>query len=56
MKMDGREGDVMEVITGVLQGSPISPILFIIYISQLFGKTEQSVEDTLALSFVDDVA
>jgi hypothetical protein len=39
-KMDGREGKVMDVTTGVSQGLPVSPILFAIYISELFGKVE----------------
>jgi hypothetical protein len=56
MKMDSREGKVMEVTTGVPQGSPVSPILFVIYISELFKKIERSVEGTLAHSFVDEVA
>jgi hypothetical protein len=56
MRMDGQYGEVMAVATGVPQGSPGSPILFVIYISELFEKMEGSVEGTLPLSFVDDMA
>jgi len=58
MSMDGKEGDSMDVETGVPQGSPVSPVLFVIYLSGLFGQvgkkeTECGSED---ISFVDDVA
>jgi hypothetical protein len=56
LRMDGREGKVMDITTGVPQGSPLSPNLFVIYISELFGKVEERAEDAVALSFVDDVA
>jgi ribonuclease HI len=65
IKMDGREGEVMDVETGVPQGSPTSPILFDIYISNLFFHLEppppkrffqEKDKSITALSFVDDVA
>jgi hypothetical protein len=56
MRMDGREGKIMDVTTRVPQGSPVSPILLVIYISELFEQVEAGVENMLALSFVDDVA
>jgi len=41
MSMDGREGDIMDVETGVPQGSPVSPVVFVIYLSGLFGEVEE---------------
>ena len=42
--------------TGIPQGSLVSPILFTVYLSGLFGYVEQRVPGVKALSFVDDVA
>jgi len=41
MSMDGKEGDGMDVETGVPQGSPVLPVLFVIYPSGLFGQVEE---------------
>jgi hypothetical protein len=58
MSMDRREGDIVDVETGVPQGSPVSPVLFVIYLSGLFGEVEQEKEDCgrEGTSFVNDVA
>jgi hypothetical protein len=58
MSMDGKEGDSMDVETGVLQGSPVSPVIFVIYLSGLFGEVEKEEEEceSEGISFVDDVA
>ena len=42
--------------TGIPQGSPVSPILFTVYLSGLFGYVEERVPGIRSLSFVDDVA
>jgi len=52
--MDRRERT--EVNTGIPQGSPVSPILFAIYLSGLLGYVKDKVPGIKALSFVDDVA
>ena len=54
--LNGQEGGNHEVETGILQGSPVSPILFTVYLSGLFGYVEERVPSVKALSFVDDVA
>jgi len=58
MSMDGKEGDSMDVEMGVLQGSPVSPVLFVIYLSGLFGRVEEKENEcgSEGISFVDDVA
>jgi len=58
MSMDGREGDSMDVEMGVPQGSPVSPVLFVIYLSGLFGRVEDTEEEcgSEGIYFVDDVA
>ena len=42
--------------SGVPQGSPVSPILFIIYLSGVFDMIERSVKGIQSLSFADDIA
>jgi len=48
----------MDVETGVLEGSPVSPVRFVIYLSGLFGQVEREEEESGSegISFVDDVA
>jgi retron-type reverse transcriptase len=42
--------------SGVSQGSPISPILFNIYLSGIFEKIKEQNPEIIALLFVDDIA
>jgi hypothetical protein len=58
MSMDGKEGDSMDVETGVPQGSPVSPVLFVIYRSGLFRRVEEKEKEcgSEGISFDDDVA
>jgi len=58
MSMDGKEGNSMDVETEVPQGSPVSPVLFILYLSGLFGQVENKEKESGSegISFVDDVA
>jgi len=58
MSMDGKEGDSMDVEMGVPQGSPVSPVLFFIYLSGLFGRVEEKEKEcgSEGISFVDNVA
>lgn len=53
--IDGHNNEEKEVETGIPQGSPISPILFLIYISGVFEKVELQRPGIVLLSFVDDL-
>lgn len=52
--IDGHEGDEVEIESGVPQGSPVSPILFAIYLSGVFENVETNVNSCFATSFADD--
>jgi hypothetical protein len=58
ISMGRKEEDSMDVEMGVPQGSPVSPVLFVIYISGLFGRVEEKEKECESdgISFVDDVA
>ena len=43
------------VTTGLPQGSSISPVLFVIYIADIYQAVEPQVEDCRGISFVDDI-
>jgi len=53
--MDGEEGEPIPVDTGLPQGSPVSPVLFLLYIADLGKEVETENPDTVGLSFVDDI-
>ena len=44
-----------KVETGIPQGSPVSPILFLIYISGVFSEIESRLPQVTCLSFMDDL-
>ena len=52
--IDGYTCQKRGIKTGIPQGSPISPILFIIYLSGVFEAIETKVP-IQAISFVDDI-
>jgi hypothetical protein len=52
LSFDGQLETEQAIETGVPQGSPISPILFLIYIHNLFPK----LQDVQVLSYIDDIA
>ena len=54
--IDGYTCPIREISTGVPQGSPVSPILFIIYLSGIFDNIESEVPGLKTLSFADDIA
>jgi Reverse transcriptase (RNA-dependent DNA polymerase) len=45
-----------DIITEVSQGSPVSSILFIIYLNSIFNSIEARISEITALSFADDIA
>ena len=55
MSVDGWEREPMEVATGLPQGSPISPVVFAIYIVDIHAAVEGQVDISRGSSSVDDV-
>jgi len=53
--LDGETGEDYPVDTGVPQGSPAAPILFVTYLSGIFDVVEQAAPGISGLSFVDDI-
>jgi hypothetical protein len=58
MSMDGKECDSMGVEKEVPQGSPVLPVLLVVYLSELLGEVEKEhVQcESEGISFVGDVA
>jgi len=54
--LDGMEGEANRVETGILQGSPAASILFITYLSGIFGEVEGRWEGVKALYFADNIS
>ena len=50
----GYESDWIETSTGIPQGSPLSPILFLFFISGLLEQFQDPEKGTLGFGFVDD--
>jgi hypothetical protein len=55
MVVDGQEGEEMEVTTGLPQGSPVSPVVFAIYMADIHQAVESRVKGARGLSFVNDI-
>ncbi|EED23618.1 reverse transcriptase, putative [Talaromyces stipitatus ATCC 10500] len=52
--IDGHVGKEVPISSGLPQGSPVSPILFVLYVHGLSRAIERSVLEVRCLSFVDD--
>jgi hypothetical protein len=50
----GYKSEWIQTQTGIPQGSPLSPILFLFFISELLETFQQEASDTLGFGFVDD--
>jgi hypothetical protein len=55
MVVDGQEGTQFAVNMGLPQGSPVSPVLFAIYMADIHQAIEEAIEGSSGLSFIDDV-
>ena len=53
--IDGHESKKRKIETGIPQGSSVSPILFLIYISEVFDAVKEACPLVTSLSFVDDL-
>ena len=53
--IDGHDNKEREIETGIPQGSPVSPIFFLIYISGVFDKISKTNPLVTSLSFVDNL-
>jgi retron-type reverse transcriptase len=52
--IDGRTGDMYSIQAGLPQGSPVSPVLFILSVSALFPWLEDGHTSLQGTYFVDD--
>lgn len=55
LQIDNAQCPTHPINSGVPQGSPVSPILFIIYLSGVFNAIERRVNGIQCLSFADDI-
>ena len=54
IRFTGYESDWFQTGTGIPQGSPLSPILFLFFISELLEDHQRINGNTLAFGFIDD--
>jgi hypothetical protein len=54
IRLQGDESEWIETKTGIPQGSPLSPVLFLFFISELLEKFQTTQGNKLAFGFIDD--
>src|SRR5437667_9168862 len=54
--IDGFTCPLRDVSAGLPQGSPLSPVLWIIYIHALLKKINETFPDRINISFIDDIS
>ena len=54
--IDGFTCPLRDVSAGLPQGSPLSPVLWIIYIHALLKKIDETFPDRINISFIDDIS
>lgn len=53
--IDGYCNPKYKVESGIPQKSPVSPILFLIYISEVFFQVEEKIPKVKCISFINDL-
>ena len=56
MAFDGEISNPVSINAGIPQGSPVSPILFLIYISQMFKSNAKKLVSVRLISYIDNIA
>ena len=56
LAFDGEISNSVSINAGIPQGSPVSPILFLIYISQMFKSNAKKLVSVRLISYIDDIA
>lgn len=51
--VDGQQYNSTEVEKSVLQGSPVSPIMFAIFMDRIFKEVIEEIEEYVHTSFAD---
>ena len=54
LSINGRKSNVYQVSCGIPQGSPVSPILFLFFNTELFEKCREQGLNAITIGFVDD--
>jgi len=54
LTFSGFTSDVIMTQTGIPQGSPLSPVLFLLFANELLGMFDSNASNVIGLGFVDD--
>ena len=53
--IDGHENTKKEIETKIEQGSPVLPVLFLIYMGRMFDSVLKTCPQAISFSFIDDL-